>query len=152
LNNLVPAVIEQLRGQVAGGIPHMNFSYSTHRGSSSFPSQRARGRGGYSGYGGGRGGNFTASFPPSFPPPFQSQTIKCYLCATPHLHRDHEGNARRLVRNELGKWIDKALNDRIVCVTHNVSPHGCKRGPICFYSHSCSLCGDLSHGSWKCNA
>lgn len=134
--NLVPLVMDQLRQPLA--VPG--------------PSTGARG-----GRGRGRGGSARGGPPaPSFHPSFQSQqptsTFRCFLCGGSHQHRDHQGPATRLVPNENGKWIDKALGPKLVCIAFNISFTGCKRGPACTYQHSCSLCGDLAHGATKCGA
>jgi hypothetical protein len=141
MTNLVPVILEQLRQPSAG-----NGSAIISRGGAGSRS-RGRGfqgggtsssnRGGYQGQ-----GSFQSQQPLS--------TFKCYLCNGPHSHREHEGSATRLVTNEHGKWVDKSHGNKIVCISFNVSPAGCKRGTGCTYSHSCSLCGDISHGSAKC--
>jgi hypothetical protein len=66
-----------------------------------------------------QGGHFDASFHPHQLP----TTLKCYLCVEPHFHRDHQGNARWLALNEQGKWIDKALGNKIVCIAFNSGPN-----------------------------
>jgi hypothetical protein len=76
-------------------------------------------------------------------------TIICFLCGGSHIHKEHQGPAKRLVF-EGGKWIDKALGDKIVCILFNVSPRGCQK-PGCTYSHTCSLCGDPNHGAAGCS-
>ena len=148
MSHLVPVLLEQLRqppnssGGVIGG-----------RGG---PGLRGRGRGFQGGLGGGpsRGGFQGQTFLPSGSLPTQPSTtgFRCYLCNGIHSHKEHQGAATRLVTNENGKWVDKSLGNKIVCISFNVGANGCRRPATCTYSHSCSLCGDLSHGSSKCNA
>lgn len=169
MSNLGPLIIEEMKhvgsmlnnrgsSSFAGGNSFAGGSGFAggggFMGSSGYTGARGRGRGVYSSgpYNPGWGG----SHPPFFAPSFclhqpSTATLKCYLCADPHFHKDHQGSARQLVLNEQGKWIDKALGDRIVCIAFNSGPNGCRQ-PTCNYSHSCSLCGDFSHGSGKCNA
>ena len=143
MSHLVPVIMEQLRQPLAA------IGVTTS------------GRGGAGGRGRGRGSSAGNSFNPSRgfqgqPPftPFQSQQpptgFRCYLCNGSHSHREHQGPATRLVTNEQGKWVDKLLGNKIVCISFNVGASGCKRGATCTYSHSCSLCGDASHGSARC--
>ena len=90
-------------------------------GGTSSTASSGRGSAGSWGHGcGSQGGNF---FPPSWggfqaqgsTPPFlpqQPSTLKCYLCRGPHLHKEHQGATTRLVINDQGKWVDKALGVR----------------------------------------
>jgi len=167
MNNLSPLIIKQMKHM---GSTLSNRGGSSSTGGSSFTGGSGFARGGSfvggSGYAGawGRGCgvysggpyNFVCggSHPPFFPPSFHphqlsTATLKCYLCVDPHYHKDHQGSARWLVLNEQGKWINKALGNGIVCITFNSGLNWCRL--TCNYSHSCSLCGDLSHGSRKCN-
>jgi hypothetical protein len=142
MTNLLPNLLEQLSRQSSTGAGGANNG----RGG---PGLRGRGRGF-------QGGGATSSNRGGYQGQgsFQAQqtsiTFKCYLCNGLHSHKEHQGAAARLVANEHGKWVDKLLGNKIVCISFNVSPAGCKRGTGCTYSHSCSLCGDLSHGSAKC--
>lgn len=142
ITHLVPVLMEQLRQPPAGG---------SGRGGAGV---RGRGRGlpvAGSLYTN-RGGFHTQPFPSSFQSQQASNGFRCYLCGGSHSHKEHQGLATRLVLNEQGKWVDKSLGNKIVCISFNVSSIGCKRGAVCTYSHSCSLCGELSHGSAKCGA
>ena len=135
-------LLEQLRQPTIG-----SSSTSGGRGA---PGMRGRGRGLQGGavlYPS-RGGFQTQPFHPQQPP----TSFRCYLCGGTHYQKDHQGPATRLVLNEHNKWVDKALGSKIVCILFNISSTGCKRGTACTYSHSCSLCGDLSHGSAKCGS
>ncbi|KAF8812632.1 hypothetical protein BYT27DRAFT_6403982 [Phlegmacium glaucopus] len=149
MKNLIPSLLEQLRPPAAM--------------SSTFGSHRMQGVAGSSGGSGFRGrpkfSHGSSSFNPhrgGYSQPFLGQpstsTFKCYLCGEPHSHREHQGNAKRLITNEHGKWVDRLLGNKIVCIAFNVATSGCRRGSSCSYSHSCSLCGDLSHGSARCPA
>lgn len=135
VTNLVPLVVDQLRQ----------------------PGPSAGARGGAGARGRGRGGSARGGSPaPSFPPSLQSQqstsTFRCFLCGGNHQHKDHQGPPTRLVANDNGKWIDKALGPKLVCISFNIGFAGCKRGAACTYQHSCSLCGDSAHGATKCGA
>lgn len=145
MTNLVPVLLEQLRPPHGG-----NSSATGGRGTG----PRARGRGGQGGnfFLSTRGGYQAQVTANSFPPHQSSFTFKCYLCGGSHHHKEHQGAASRLVTNEQGKWIDKALGNKIICISFNTNPAGCKRGAGCAYHHSCSLCGDLSHGSANCGS
>lgn len=139
MTHLVPVILEQLRQPLAA----IGTSVSV-RGATG-----ARGRGrGFSA----RGGFPAQSFPN---PPFLSQqpptAYRCFLCNGNHSYKEHQGPATRLVTNEHGKWVDKAHGGKIICIAFNVGTGGCRR-PTCTYFHSCSLCGDLAHGSTKCGA
>lgn len=168
IKNLLPSVLEHLKQQ-SGNLQNIKASGGqagggSYAGSGNVPGGgnftgtggysgvRGRGRGAYNGFqhnsSHGRGHQF---FPLSFHSYQPSTTTKCYLCAAPHSHREHQGSTKRLVLAKHGKWVNKALGNQIVCIAFNSSPSGC-RHPICNYSHSCSLCGDLTHGSDKCNA
>ena len=138
MRNLVPSIMEQLR-------------HSNNRSSGSANAVgRGRGRGSYSGSGSsfGQGGT---PFSPSSRTNQSSNTFRCYLCGEPHSHKEHQGDARRLVLNEHGKWVDKSLGNRIVCIAFNIGIYGCRRRAACIYSHTCSLCGNINHGCTKCN-
>ena len=139
--HLVPLLAEQLRQPLAG---MGNTIMASSRGS-----MRGRGRGSGGAYYSNRGGPYSQPFP-STSQPQQSSSFRCYLCGGTHSHKDHQGLATRLVANEQGKWVDRSLGGKIVCISFNVSSIGCKRGTACTYSHSCSLCGDTTHGSSKC--
>ena len=137
-------LLEQLRQPAIGG-----GSISSGRGG---PGTRGRGRGFQ---GGGplfpnRGGFQAQPFPSSSQPQQPTTASRCYLCGGAHHQKEHQGPATRLVLNEQNKWVDKSLGGKTVCILFNVSAVGCKRGTACTYSHSCSLCGDLSHGSARC--
>jgi hypothetical protein len=137
IKNLNPNIAEIVRQQIAGSSSNVpsRGSNNNNRGRGN---QRGKGRG---------GGSLSQSFrEPSYEP-------KCYLCGGNHLHKDHQGKAKRLVE-ENGKWVDKALGNRVVCILYNVSPHGCRRATAgtCYFSHTCSLCGDPSHGCSRCDA
>ena len=140
MRNLVPTILEQLKQ-----------SNSRSSGPTAI-GNRGRGRGFQSGgnpsYG--RGG---LPYSPSFRPPQQSTPFRCFLCGEAHSHKEHQGEARQLVANEQGKWVDKLLGNRIVCISFNISTFGCRQGATCTYSYSCSLCGDLNHScaGAKCN-
>ena len=97
-----------------------------------------------------RGGFQGQPFPSSSQPQQPSTAPRCYLCGGAHHQKEHQGPATRLVLNEQNKWVDKSLGGKIVCILFNISAVGCKRGAACTYSHSCFLCGDLSHGSARC--
>ena len=144
VGNLVPAIMEQLK-QSAGS----NSGANGNRGGSGNSGFRGRGHGFQSSgtFGTNRGGYQGQG---SFQSQQSSNTFRCYLCGGSHSHKEHQGTATRLVTNEQGKWIDKAHGNKIVCISFNISPAGCRRGTTCNYSHSCSLCGDLSHGCAKC--
>jgi hypothetical protein len=136
MSNLVPVIMEQLRNPTGGAAGTSNGRGGT--------GTRGRGRG--SSRGGVPGQGF-------FPSPQGTQlpfTIKCYLCGGAHYHKEHQGTVTRLVANEQGKWVDKQLGNKIVCISFNTNSSGCKRGTTCLYNHSCSLCGDLTHGAAKC--
>ena len=133
MTNLVPSILEQLKLPLSAS----SSTFGKPGGGNTGPRGRGRGRGGQA-----------SSL--SFRPLASSPSFRCYLCGEPHSHKEHQGNAVRLVINEQGKWIDKQLGNKIVCISFNVGAYGCKRGPNCSYSHSCSLCGDSSHGSAKC--
>jgi hypothetical protein len=141
MTHLVPVILEQLRQPLVA-----NGGAVSGRGG---PGGRGRGRGSSSNPG--RGGFYTQPFPPPFPPQQPTSTFRCYLCGGTHPHREHQGPALRLVTNDQGKWVDKSHGSKIVCISFNVGSAGCKRGTICPYHHSCSFCGDLSHGSAKCS-
>jgi len=130
MRNLVPTILEQLRQPNSRG------------GAAAGTSSRGRGRGTQGGY--------SASSTSSFPSSQSTNNFRCYICGEQHSHKEHQGNGRRLVLNDQGKWIDKALGGRTVCIAFNVSSSGCRRGTACTYSHSCSLCGDVNHGCTKC--
>ena len=163
MSNLCPLIVEQMK-HVGGTLSSRGGSGLTggsgfaggsgFTGGSGYARAQGRGCGAYSEgpYNPGCGGRQPPYFPSSFCPHQPSTALKCYLCMDPHFHKDQQGSARWLVLNEQGKWIDKALGDRIVCITFNSGLNGCRRGPTCIYSHSCLLCGDLSHGAGKCNA
>ena len=141
MSHLVPVLLEQLRQPLGG-----NGINAGGRGGTGFRG-RVRGFQGAGPFPSSRGG-FAQPFPSS--QPLQpSPSFRCYLCGGLHSHKEHQGLATRLVANEQGKWVDKLLGNKIVCISFNVSSAGCKRGVACTYSHSCSLCGDLSHGSAK---
>ena len=125
MRNLVPSILEQLRQPAGGG-----------------GGPRGRGRGFHIGsaFSSSRGGYQAQTFPSSFRPQQSSATFRCYLCGDAHSHKDHQGNARRLVQNDQGKWVDKLLGNKIVCISFNVAASGCRRASTCTYSHSCSLC------------
>jgi hypothetical protein len=145
MSNLVPVLLEQLRQPASG-----SGSLIHARGSAGL---RGRGRGFQTAYTStsNRGGYQPTGATNSFLGQTQtSTTSKCYLCGGQYFHRDHQGTAVRLAINEQGKWVDKQLGGKIVCISFNVNSAGCRRGTGCSYSHSCSLCGDLSHGSSKC--
>jgi hypothetical protein len=100
------------------------------------------------------GGEATSSFfhrpfVPTKPPP-QSDAFSVQDPIPTRNTKEHQGNAKRLVLSKHGKWVDKALGNQIICIAFNISLSGCRR-PSCNFSHSCSLCGGLSHGSDKCN-
>jgi hypothetical protein len=100
MRNLVPTILAQLRQPNSRGAATAGTS--------------SRGRGRDS-----QGGNTsnTASFRAS-----QSSTnFCCYLCGEAHSHKEHQGDAKRLIPNDQGKWIDKQLGNRIVCIAFNVS-------------------------------
>ena len=144
MTHLVPVLLEQLRQPLAASVV-------SGRGG---PGARGRGRGllgGTSLYPSSSRGGFQAQpFHPSFQPQQSTTPFRCYLCGNAHSHKEHQGPATRLITNEQGKWVDKLLGGKTVCISFNVSSYGCKRGDTCTYSHSCSLCGDLSHGAAKC--
>ena len=134
MTHLVPMIIEQLWQPSAAN-------------------WRGRGRGSqgvgmsHSGQGGNQGHTPSSSFQPQ-----QLSThrdFRRYLCGGAHSHKDHQGSATQLVTTKQGKWVDKLLGNKIVCISFNVSSSGCKQ-VSCTYNHSCSLCGDLSHGSAQC--
>ncbi|KAF8804542.1 hypothetical protein BYT27DRAFT_7169993 [Phlegmacium glaucopus] len=145
---LVPSILEQLRqpsmSNITSSIGSRGFPNSTGGGISH---PRGRGRGA-------SGGSFSnhhrAGSTQSFLGHSQSTTFKCYLCGDAHSHREHHGPAKRLITNEHRKWVDRALGNRIVCISFNVASAGCRR-PSCSFSHSCSLCGDPNHGSARCS-
>ena len=137
VTNLVPVIMEQLRQSSTSGA-------AGNTGGRGGPGPRGRGRGN-----GNRGGYQAQGFFPSSNAPY---TPKCYLCGGAHYHKEHQGTATRLVVNDQGKWVDKQLGNKTVCISFNLSSAGCKRGTTCTYNHSCSLCGDLSHGCAKCTA
>jgi hypothetical protein len=153
MKNLLPTVLEQLRQPALGPSSFPSFR-SNNFGGNSFSGARGRGCGSQS-WGTSnpnRGGYQPANFPSSFRPYQAQTTFRCYLCGEPHSHRDHQGNAKRLITNEQGKWIDRLLGNKVMCIAFNIGSSGCRRGPACTYSHSCSFCGDLSHGSARCAA
>jgi hypothetical protein len=168
MKNLIPSMFEHLKQQTGGsfgmkaGVGQVGGSGFTGNsssagggsfmGGSSYSGGRGRGRGAYNGaqFNSFRGGGHQQYFPPSFRTHQSSSAIKCFLCAGPHSYKEHQGSAKRLVLGEHGKWVDKALGNQIVCITFNISSSGCRR-PSCNFSHSCSLCGGLSHGSDKCS-
>ena len=90
-----------------------------------------------------------AAVPNTFPNPPTTRSsfrdIQCYLCGGQHVHRDHQGSVKDLVTSDQGKWVDKALGNKTVCISFNISPGGCQRAS-CVFSHTCSLCGNASHG------
>jgi hypothetical protein len=129
MRNLVPTILEQLRQPSFRG------------GSTAGTSSRGRGRGS-------QGGNTSSSFRTSQP----SANFICYLCGEAHSYKEHQGDAKRLILNDQGKWIDKFLGNKIVCIAFNIYASGCRRGTACTYSHSCSFCGNTNHGCTKCNA
>jgi hypothetical protein len=141
MTHLVPVLLEQLRQ------PFVGNGGTAGRGG---PGIRGRGRGLPGSYPP-RGGFHPQTFPPSFQPQQSTTAFRCYLCGGAHSHKEHQGAATRLVVNEQGKWVDKLLGSKIVCISFNVGSTGC-RCATCTYSHSCSLCGDLSHGSARCGA
>lgn len=145
MDNLLPNLVDQLRQpSTAVGTPVGNPG-NTRGGSGA----RGRGRGFL-----GRGGYSSQSFPSSSGTlqPQAALAYRCFLCNGNHSHKDHQGPATRLIPNEQGKWVDKSHGSKIVCISFNVGSAGCKRGLACTYSHSCSLCGDIAHGSSKCIA
>ena len=145
MTHLVPVLLEQLRQPLAG--------YGNVVSSRGSLSARSRGRGFPAGNTYPSRGNYgTQSFPSTSQVQQSTNSFRCYLCGGAHNHKEHQGPATRLVTNEQGKWIDRAHGGKIVCILFNVSSSGCKRGTTCTYSHSCSLCGDISHGSAKCGA
>jgi uncharacterized membrane protein YgcG len=168
MKNLVPSMLEHLKQQTGvslgakGGSSQGGGSGFAgggnllggggYSGGGGYLGVRGRGRGTYNGaqYNSFWGGGHQQFFPPSFRTHQTPSTIRCFLCAGPHSYKEHQGNAKRLVLSEHGKWVDKALGNQIVCIAFNISPSGCRR-PSCNFSHSCSLCGGLSHGSDKCN-
>ena len=123
VGNLIPTIMEQLK-QSAG-----------NSGGASTSGFRGRGRGFQSGgtFGSNRGGYQGQG---SFQAQQSSYSFRCYLCSGSHSHKEHQGTA--------------TLGNKIVCISFNVSPAGCRWGTTCNYSHSCSLCGNLSHGCVKC--
>jgi hypothetical protein len=140
LKSLTPNIIEIVRQQMSnasGSNNNMSNTNNTGKGRGS-GNQRSRGRG--RGRGNGPSGQSFRDSP---------QDPKCYLCGGPHLHGDHQGKAKRLVSKN-GKWLDEALGDKTVCINYNVSPNGCTR-TNCYFSHTCSLCGSLNHGSARCD-
>jgi hypothetical protein len=169
MKNLIPSMLEHLKHQTGGLLSikagsgqaggsgfagHGSFvGGGSFTGGGGYSSVRGRGRGAYNGaqYNSFRGGGHQQGFPSSFRTHQTPSTIRCFLCAGPHSYREHQGAAKRLVLGEHGKWVDKALGNQIVCIAFNISPSGCRRS-TCNFSHSCSLCGGLSHGSDKCNA
>ena len=153
MRNLVPSLLEQLRQPTNGPLTQSGFrSSSSSTGGSRFSGMRSRGRGWRRGsaYNSNRRGYQPQSFPSSFHQQQPSTPFRCYLCGGPHSHKEHQGDVKCLVANEQGKWVDKLLGNRIVCIAFNVGCSGCQRGPTCTYSHSCSLCGDLAHGFAGC--
>lgn len=76
---------------------------------------------------------------------------RCFLCGGSHHQRDHKGGAKRLTADANGAWVDRGHGNRIVCISYNVGTNKCTR-PACTFSHSCSLCGELSHGCSECTA
>jgi hypothetical protein len=158
MKNLLLTVLEQLRQPALGTSSFSSFRLNSFSGNSfsgnSFSGTQGRGRGSQS-WGApnpNRRGFQSANFPSSFQP-YQAQlAFRCYLCREPHSHRDHQGNMKRLITNNQGKWVNRVLGNKVVCIAFNVSSSGCQRGPTCTYSHSCSFCGDLSHGSARCAA
>jgi hypothetical protein len=148
MRNLVPSILEQLRQ------PAVPSYFMPNRSGGGGNATRGRGRSfqGWSSSNSNRAGHQMQSFSPSFRPPQQSTTFRCYLCGEAHSHKEHQGDAKRLVTNEQGKWVDKLLGNRVVCIAFNIGAAGCRRGPACTYSHSCSLCGDFTHGCTKCTA
>ena len=150
LKNMFPMALEHVKQQSNNPFPTNSTAFNSQRNYNGFPNQRGRGRG-FRGGVPSRPGQFQSTSHSQFRTNPPSGPLKCYLCAEPHLHRDHQGEAKRLVLNDQGKWIDKAHGDRIICIAFNVSRYGCRQGSGCFFLHSCSLCGDVSHGSWACN-
>jgi hypothetical protein len=134
IKNIQPNIAEAVRKEVAttsSNLPSRSSNGNNKRGT-----QRGKGRG---------GGASTQSFRDS------TTDIKCFLCGGNHLHKDHQGKTKRLVEED-GKWVDKALGNKIVCIVFNISLNGCRRGSNCFYSHTCSFCGDPGHGCAACDA
>jgi hypothetical protein len=105
--NLVPTLMEQLRQPVAGyGSSGGDRGFSSRSRGRSFQNSGAptSNRGGFQGQ-----GSFLSS------QPFNS--FQCYLCRGPHSHKDHHGSASHLITNDHGKWVDKALSNKIVCIS-----------------------------------
>jgi hypothetical protein len=134
IKNINPNIAEQVRQQIAGSssISQPRSSYGNTRGRSN---PRGKNRS-------------VSSSNQSFREP--TSDAKCFLCGGPHWHKEHKGKAKRLVEED-GNWVDKALGSKIVCILYNISPHGCRRNG-CYYSHTCSFCGDPSHGCSRCDA
>jgi hypothetical protein len=148
LKSLTPSIIEIVRQQMNSSSDTSNYpntyNNSTGRGRGNGPftpnhsDRRGRGRGGFDSSGRGHS--------------FRGRAAKCYLCGGEHHYREHQGKAKRLILED-GMWVDKALDNRIICISFNVNPEGCRRRPgTCSYGHSCSLCGDPTHGCCKCSA
>jgi hypothetical protein len=111
MSNLVPVLLEQLQQPPSG-----NRTLAHFRGPAG---TLGRGRGLQAGYtsfpnrGGYQGPTSTNSF---LGQPQSSTTFRCYLCGGQHSHREHQGTATRLVVNEQGKWVDKQVGSKIVCI------------------------------------
>jgi hypothetical protein len=139
LKSLTPSIVEIVRQQMTDTSNYhaQNNSNGRGRGNGS-GTPRGRGRGGFDSSG--RGHSFRVRSP------------TCYLCGGEHHYKEHQGKAKRLIFED-GMWVDKALDNRIICISFNVNPDGCRRkAGTCSYGHTCSLCGDPSHGCCKCNA
>ena len=144
LKSLYPMFLEQVRHQSNG-----SSASNSQRGNPTFSQHRFRGQANTSGRGGAAHSSNQSTHFRSNP---TSTPLKCYLCSGAHRHKEHQGDAKRLVLNNYGKWVDKAHGNRIVCIAFNVSQRGCKDGPGCSFLHTCSLCGETSHGASMCNA
>jgi hypothetical protein len=151
MKNLLPTVLEQLRQAAPGPSSFPSFRLNNF-GGNSFSGAQGRGHSSQS-WGASnpnRRGYQPANFPSSFQPYQAQTTFRCYLCGEPHSHRDHQGNAKQLITSEQGQWIDRLLGNKVMCIVFNIGSSGCRQGPSCTYSHSCSFCGDLSHRSIRC--
>ena len=120
-----------------------------HRRSSSSWGNSNNGQGHFQQFSSFQHSSLQAAVPNIFPnPPTTGSSfhgIQCYLCGGQQVHRDHQGSVKCLVTNDQGKWVDKALGNKTVCISFNISPGGCWHAS-CIFSHTCSLCGNASHG------
>ena len=94
------------------------------------------------------------SNPQNFPHPLQAVSsfhpLRCYLCGGQHVQWDYQGPSKWLITNDQGKWVDKALGNKIIYILFNIGPGSCWC-TTCAFSHSCSLCSDTSHGCSCCS-